>query len=342
MRQALIFSLCSWLLFSVAAPQSWAQPASESANFSQLQTVAEATKYEATARGADVELFLKRLQRLWQGTQLESLGKTVEGRDIWGLIVPPKVAGPNTITVLMLGGIHSGECDGKEALLALARDYASGKQAKLPEHVRMIFVPNFNADGNERVGKLHRPGQDGPAAGMGIRENAQGLDLNRDFVKLETPEVQTLVRALDRFNVDIMIDTHTTNGSLHRYDLTYAISNNPAAPRALDNWLREKLLPTLDSEMAKVGIQSFYYGNFEDGHKSWKSFGHEPRYSTELMGLRGKIGILSESYSYATYERRIQATYEFVRAILNQADANSAWLRTTIDVAAASSGQARS
>ena len=274
------------------------------------------------------------MHKLWNGSQLESIGKTVEGRDIWALIVPPVEAGPKSVTVLLLGGIHSGECDGKEALLALARDYATGKQSNVRKNVRLIFVPNFNADGNERVGKLHRPGQDGPAAGMGIRENAQGLDLNRDFVKLETPEVRALVSALDRFNVDVMIDAHTTNGSLHRYDLTYAVSNNPAAPPALDRWLREELLPTIDKTMLAKGINSFYYGNFEDQHKNWKSFGHEPRYSTELMGMRGKIGILAESYSYATYQRRIEATYHFVHAIVEQVNAVSDKLRKEIDWAA--------
>lgn len=302
----------------------------------QLQTVAEATNYQATAKGADVELFLKRVHKLWSGAQLESIGKTVEGRNIWALIVPPVKAGPDTVTVLLLGGIHAGECDGKEALLALARDYATAKQSDVRKNVRLIFVPNFNADGNERVGQLHRPGQDGPAAGMGIRENAQGLDLNRDFVKLETPEVRSLVAALDRFNVDVMIDAHTTNGSLHRYDLTYAVSNNPAAPAGLDHWLRDSLLPTIDKNMAAKGMSTFYYGNFEDGHKTWKSFGHEPRYSTELMGMRGKIGILAESYSYASYQRRIEATYAFVHTIIDQVNSQSGWLRSEIDKAAAS------
>ncbi len=310
----------------------------KSADKNQLQTVAEATGYQATARGADVELFLKRVQKLWTGSNLESIGKTNENRDIWALVVPPKEAGPNTITILLLGGIHSGECDGKEALLALARDYAIAKTLEIHKHVRLIFVPNFNADGNERVGVLHRPSQDGPAAGAGIRENAQGLDLNRDFVKLETPEVRALIAALDRFNVDIMIDCHTTNGSLHRYDLTYAVSNNPATPAVLDNWLRESLLPAVDGAMATKGMRSFYYGNFENEHKVWKSFGHEPRYSTDIMGLRGKIGILAESYSYASYQRRIEATYAFVNAVIERANAQSKWLREQIDQAAQSGG----
>ncbi len=332
MRSCTSLAICSLLMAAGALAPLRAQQ--DSSTLSALRTVAESTNYRATAKGSEVELFLKRVHKLWSGSELQSLGKTVEGRDIWALVVPATVPESATVTVLLLGGIHAGECDGKEALLALARDYATDKTANARKNVRLIFVPNFNADGNERVGRLHRPGQDGPADGMGIRENAQGLDLNRDFVKLETPEVRALVSAIDRFKVDVMIDAHTTNGSLHRYDMTYAVSNNPATPPALDRWLRDKLLPTIDQSMAAKGMPTFYYGNFEDEHKSWKSFGHEPRYSTELMGMRGKIGILAESYSYATYQRRIEATYAFVDKIIEQVSAHGDWLRAEIDKAA--------
>lgn len=308
----------------------------------ELKTVAESSEYLATANGSDTELFLKRLHRLWPNTHLETLGHTVEGRAIWGLVVPPTALASKPLTVLLLGGIHSGECDGKEALLALARDYAGGQHPSAHDSLRLIFVPNFNADGNERIGKQHRPGQAGPEAGMGIRENAQGLDLNRDFVKLESPEVQTLVAALHKYDVDVLIDTHTTNGSLHRYDLTYAVANNPAAPRAVDSWLRTQMLPSVSERLERAGLATFYYGNFEEQHTAWKSFGHEPRYSTELMGMRGKVGILAESYSYASYERRIAATYAFVNEVLEQLHEHSAEVRELLEAAANDTGPDKS
>ena len=135
-----------------------------------------------------------------------------------------------------------------------------------------------------------------------------GLDLNRDFIKLDSPEVRSLVRMLDAWDVDVLIDTHTTNGSLHQYDLTYDVPHNPAANQASVRWMRKEMLPNVTKEMAAIGIPTFFYGNFSDDHKRWESFGHEPRYSTEYMGLRGKMGILVESYSYASYQRRIDAT----------------------------------
>ena len=294
------------------------QPAtSDAAVEVDLPTVAEASKFQATANGTEVEALLRRLASVWKDSELTTIGRTVEGRPLWALVVEPKVKSETKpLTVLVLGGIHSGECDGKEAMLALARDMACGRQEKWWQSLRLIFVPNFNADGNERRGALHRPGQAGPDAGMGLRENAQGLDLNRDFIKLETPEVSSLVAAFNRFDVDIFVDMHTTNGSLHRYDMTYDIPHNPSAPQAIDRWLRGKMMPTLSERMEELGFGSYYYGNFDAEHRRWETYGHEPRYSIEYMGLRGRIGILVESYSYASYQRRIDASYAFVRELL--------------------------
>ncbi len=297
-----------------------------------LPTVAEASDFKATATGAEVEAFLRRLSSVWKGSELTSIGRTVEGRPLWALVVEPQVkSDAKPLTVLMIGGIHSGECDGKEAMLALARDMARGKLDKSLQSLRLIFVPNFNADGNERRGKLHRPGQAGPDEGMGLRENAQGLDLNRDFIKLETPEVTSLVAAFNRFDVDVFIDMHTTNGSLHRYEMTYDIPHNPSASQTIDRWLRGKLIPTLTERMEREGFHSFYYGNFDAEHRKWETYGHEPRYSTEYMGLRGRIAVLVESYSYASYQRRVEASYAFVRELLLNLTEQSTEVRNMLD-----------
>jgi dipeptidyl-peptidase 4 len=299
-----------------------------------LPTVAEASKYTATANGVEVEAFLRRLTSVWKGSELTTIGRTVEGRPLWALVVEPQVKSESKpLTVLIIGGIHAGECDGKEAMLALARDLAGGKHEKWWQGLRLIFVPNFNADGNERRGLLHRPGQAGPEAGMGLRENAQGLDLNRDFIKLETPEVSSLVAAFNRFDVDVFVDMHTTNGSLHRYPLTYDIPHNPSASQTIDRWLRGNLIPTLTERMEQAGFDSFYYGNFDAEHRRWETYGHEARYSTEYMGLRGRIGILVESYSYASYQRRVEASYSFVRELLFSLTEQAVEVRNLIDQA---------
>lgn len=299
-----------------------------------IQTVAEKSNYLGTAREAEVLDFLNMLDASSDFASQVSIGKTTEGRPIQALIVAkeekpilPLPASDERLVIVLLGGIHSGECDSKEAVMALARDLLSESQPKYLDKAVLIFIPNFNADGNERVGVLHRPGQEGPALGMGTRENAVGLDLNRDFVKLDTSEVRSLVRAIDSWDVDVLMDAHTTNGSLHQYDLTYDVPHNPAANQQIVKWLRNVMIPDITMDLANQGLPTFYYGNFSRDHKRWESFGHEPRYSTEYMGLRGKIGILVESYSYASYQRRIDASYMFIQACLDKLTEKPGYLK---------------
>jgi dipeptidyl-peptidase 4 len=303
-----------------------------------LLTVAESSNYLATASEQEVLDFLKGLDDASPFASQLRIGSTIEARPIQALLVAkepnvqlPLAPSDERLVIVLLGGIHSGESDGKEALLALTRDILSDATPRYLDKAVLVFIPNFNADGNERVGTLHRPGQEGPVRGMGTRENAIGLDLNRDFIKLDSPEVRALVRMLDTWDADVLIDTHTTNGSLHQYDLTYDIPHNPAANQNLVQWMRKEMLPKITSDLATQGFPTFYYGNFSNDQKRWESFGHEPRYSTEYMGLRGKIGILVESYSYASYQRRIDASYLFVDACLKQLTDNAKRLKTQLD-----------
>ena len=304
-----------------------------------LQTIAESSNYLATANEKNVLEFLQKLDDASAFASQFQIGSTTEGRPIQALIMAkepilklPLPPSDERLVIVILGGIHSGECDGKEALLALARDLLADESPKYLDRAIIVFIPNFNADGNERIGTLHRPGQEGPDLGMGTRENAIGLDLNRDFIKLDSPEVRALVRTLDSWDADVLIDTHTTNGSLHQYDLTYDVPHNPAASQPLVQWMRKEMLPQITMDMATQGFPIFYYGNFSGDQKRWESFGHEPRYSTEYMGLRGKIGILVESYSYASYQRRIDASYLFVDACLKQLTTHSKQLQPLLNV----------
>src|SRR5439155_25756247 len=162
-----------------------------------------------------------------------------------------------------------------------------------------------------------RPDQVGPEQGMGCRENAQGLDLNRDFTKLECPETRALVRLIDSWNPDVLIDTHTTDGSWHRYALTYATTQHPAAPDATRRFVAETMLPEIRRRLDDRELATFWYGNFDRDHTRWSGYGTEPRYGVEYMGVRGRIGILSESYAHMPYRRRIDATRSFVLECLS-------------------------
>src|SRR5262245_3348200 len=158
----------------------------------QPATAAERAEFRQTARHAEVLDFIDQLAKRAPHVRRVDVGTTVEGRPLAAAIVAqPSIGSPadaakrGKLVVLIIANIHSGECDGKEAMLALTRELAFDSSHPLLKQLVLIVVPNFNADGNERVAANNRPGQIGPDV-MGRRENAQGLDLNRDFVKLET------------------------------------------------------------------------------------------------------------------------------------------------------------
>ena len=212
--------------------------------------------------------------------------------------------------MLLLANIHAGEVEGKEAALILARRLAGGDLRRLLDRVTVLVAPIYNADGNERVSMDNRPAQFGPVGGVGTRETARGLDLNRDFVKLEASESQGLTSLLSTWDPHVVIDLHTTNGSYHGYHLTYASTLAVNADPRLVQTTRS-LLATAREVLADRGWRSYSYGNFvaegaldreltrpEAGAPAWRTFDARPRFVTNGIGLRNRIAILSEAYSY--------------------------------------------
>ncbi|HMP18432.1 MAG TPA: M14 family metallopeptidase, partial [Gemmatales bacterium] len=298
-----------------------------------LLTVAEKSQFQATSKHAEVVELCEQLAKASPRIQLlPEAGTSGEGKPQPLLILadPPLVTPEEArrsgkVMVFAFANIHAGEVDGKEAVLMLARELGLASDAKLFQEVIVLIYPNLNPDGNDRFALNNRPGQAGPAQGMGIRANAQGLDLNRDFVKLDSPEIRCLVKLLDAWNPHIIIDCHTTNGSYHRHVITYDCNKHPSSDEALLKYCSEKLMPALSERLEKKGgWKSFYYGNFNRDRTVWETYGHEPRYSTQYCALRQRIGILSESYSYASYKDRILASKDFVHSIIEYAAAHRA------------------
>ena len=159
---------------------------------------------------------------------------------------------------------------------------------------------------------------------MGQRANARGLDLNRDFIKLEAPETRALVRFFNTWKPHLFIDTHTTNGSHHRYTITYEGPKNPAGDPTIIAFARGRSSsPRSRPAFEKAtGLQAYYYGNFNRDHTKWTTYPAEGRYGTTYFGLRNRLSVLSEAYSYAPFKDRVLATRDFVRECLTQAAAH--------------------
>ncbi len=303
----------------------------------ELKTIAERSEFQATSTSAQVDQLLDRLADRGSHLKRTNIGTTVEGRPIGGIIVSnPAVTRAaeahqdDRVVVMIIGNIHSGECAGKEAMLMMLRELALADNQAWLDRLVLVVIPNYNADANDRMGKNHRPGQIGPAEGMGLRANAQGLDLNRDFIKLESPEARSLVKAINDWDPHVFIDLHTTNGSRHRYALTYDVPHNPASPAAVRNFMRDKMMPAVTKSLNAKNVNTFYYGNFNRAHTRWTTYSQQPRFSTEYLGLRGRLGILSEAYSYISYRERIEASKAFAEACLDYSAENAAPIKQLV------------
>jgi len=293
-----------------------------------INTVAETSNYLSTSRYEDVMKFIAAIQQLDPDIRLETFARTNEGRALPLVIAgPPGVVDPASAratglpVVFVMANIHAGEVEGKEAAQMFLRDLATTHR-KLREDLVFLIAPIYNADGNERMSPDHRPTQMGPLNGYGTRENAQGLDLNRDAMKLDSPEARGLVEnVFARWDPLVFVDLHTTNGSYHGYQLTYAPSLNPNVDEDITDFARGTLFPEIRERMRKKhGKETYYYGNFVDQltpEKGWYTFDWRPRFGTNYGSLRNRFTILSEAYSYIDFKSRIEVTHEFVHEIAN-------------------------
>lgn len=297
---------------------------------SQPLTRPEKTQYTETSRYEDVIAYLNTWVKKSPMLKQTSFGYTLEGRSlpliVWGKVrdaSPEAVKASGKLRFFVMANIHAGEVEGKEAMQLLIRDLAQGKHKAWADSVVLLIAPIYNADGNERVRLTNRPLQLGPIGGMGQRPNAQDLDLNRDHMKLESPEAHSLIRLLAAYDPHVWMDLHTTDGSVHAYHLTYAPPLNPNTSPEIASFLRTKLLPSVTERIKqKHGWAFYHYGNLpetgpgytngEQPERGWYSFDHRPRFSNNYASLRNNFGILSEAYSYATFQERILATQYFV------------------------------
>ena len=308
-----------------------------------LKTRAELSKYEETSRYDDVIRFFNELERRSPLVRVETFGHSKEGRALpLVILADPPVSEPRDAAasgkpvVFVMANIHAGEVEGKEAMQSLARRVALGDLRPLLDKLVLLIAPIYNADGNERIDVKNRTDQCGPIGGVGVRENASGLDLNRDYMKMEAPETRALVALFNRWDPLLTVDLHTTDGSYHAYHLTYSPPLNPMADPRLIDYERAKMLPAITAAMAdKHHYRTYYYGNFatkdalgreldrfaepKPGEtpptKVWRTFDHHPRFGNNYVGLRNRLAILSEAYSHLDFRGRVEVTEAFVEEI---------------------------
>lgn len=313
------------------------QPASPS-------IVSELSGYTRTSRYEDVIRFLEAIARAHPGVHLTTFGTTTEQRALPLAVIGAAAATPEAVRatgklrVYIQGNIHGGEVEGKESAQKLVRELAAGRHEDWLRRMVLLVAPIYNADGNERIALNTRGPQYGPMEGQGQRPNAQGLDLNRDHMKLDSPEARAFAKLLHDYDPHVTIDLHTTNGTHHGYHLTYAPPLHPATDEGIAAFLRREWLPAVTRAVQdKYNWAFYFYGNLPEdegrpapaaGLRHWETFDHRPRFNNNYVGLRNRAALLSEAYAYLTFEDRILATDRFLDETLTFAAAHADRIKT--------------
>ena len=300
-------------------------------------TPAEAAKFRTTPSYADTLAYLKRLEQAAPGViHLQTFGTTPEGRPMTVVIAsgdgtfdPVAARKAGKPVILVQAGIHPGEIEGKDAGLILLRDIAiTHKYPHLLDHLVLVYIPVFSVDGHENSTPYNRINQNGPAS-MGFRGQSQYLNLNRDYIKADTPEMLAWLKLWQTWLPDFLIDVHTTDGADYQYDLTWYTEDPHKLDPAISAWQHDAIVNHAMPAYEKRGHLASIYLEFKDDRdprKGIENFGSGPRFSTGYAALQNRPALLIETHMLKTYENRVQATIDLVELMLEQINQHPAAL----------------
>jgi hypothetical protein len=288
-------------------------------------TPSEKSDFVSTPDYNETMSWFKKLTAASPLLTMVSIGKSVEGRDIVMIIASSEknstaasLKKSNKPLFLAQAGIHSGEIDGKDAGMMLLRDIAFGTNKKLLDKVNFLFIPILSVDAHERSSAYNRPNQRGPQ-NQGWRTNAQNLNLNRDYAKLDTKEVRAVVQVINDYNPALYMDIHVTDGADYQYDITFGgigLQNNSPG---ISKWLETIYKPATDTELTANGhipgplLMALNDRDFSQGNV-WALGG--PRYSDSYGNLRHMATLLIENHSLKPYKQRVLGTYVLLEGTL--------------------------
>jgi hypothetical protein len=294
-----------------------------------LTTIAEQSGFLKTGRYEEVIRLCHDFQKTYpKQVMCRQFGTTPEGRPMLALIAsatgaftPLQAQKQNLPVLLVQGGIHAGEIDGKDAGFLVLKELMEHKVAiDALNHEVLIFVPVFNIDGHERFGRWNRPNQVGPEE-MGWRTTAQNLNLNRDYVKADAPEMQAMLRLVNEWDPLAYIDLHVTDGAKFQHDISIQVEpvhsgdlNLQKAGTALQDSVISDL--TAQGSMPHTFYMSFALD--DDPSSGFVDAVPAPRFSNGYFQLRNRFGMLVETHSWKDYPTRVRITHNTVVSVINQ------------------------
>jgi hypothetical protein len=317
-------ALCAAL--AVSLPVAAAAPAAAG---SALRTLSERSGFQATGRYDEVIALCAAFEKAYPAAvRCIEFGTTPEGRPMKALVVTrsgaftPEQARQKKLPVMLIqGGIHAGEIDGKDAGFLALREVLENRAAPaaLDKQV-LLFVPVFNVDGHERFGSWNRPNQRGPQQ-MGWRTTAQNFNLNRDYVKADAPEMQAMLRLINRWDPLAEVDLHVTDGAKFEHDISIQVEPLHAGDAQMQQAGKLWQQAVLGDLTASGSLPLGFYASFvvdDDPASGFADGVAPPRFSHGYFQLRNRFAMLVETHSWKDYPTRVRITRNTIVSLLSQ------------------------
>lgn len=328
---SIILVMAMGVFLAACSTQKKEDSADKTVKLEELKTPAEESEWERTTSSKEVLEYCKTVADNSGGRIIldDTTFKTEAGTPIPYMIISDKAPkGPDEVdedkgVVYVNCNIHSGEVEGKEAMMIFAREVAQGKHDDLLKDLVVVIVPNSNPDGNDDLGKNRIETQFTPKM-VGTRTEGNGLNVNRDMTKLETACGRTIVQLMNDWNPILFIDAHATDGSYMRHAVTYNWGLNVGTDPELLEYNRDvfcsralrkgSYLESKDKVAVPYGNWGYYYSGIVD--EGWRTFEDYARYTTNYAGLRNRLALLLEVYSYDKFPVRVETQYECIYGAL--------------------------
>jgi hypothetical protein len=333
-----VFCLCN-LQRVWAAPKTMPDRSSKA-----WPTPAEESKFTRTPRYEQTVRWLERLDGASNQVHMFDFGRSSQGRALKALVLSsegvktPEAAHATGKPVLLIqAAIHPGENEGKDTLMALARDITVGGESTYLEHVVLVLIPIFNVDGHERFSPYNRINQNGPEA-MGWRTTAQNLNLNRDFVKADSPEMQAWLRLWQQWHPDLLVDMHNTNGADYQYEMTWAFETQENIAPELATWQKKVFDQQVKPALLKQGWKIGFYVSLKesDNPKAGLTEGaSSARFSVGYAAASGRPGLLLETHMLKDFRTRTRVNEALLREMLVAIGRDPGALKRAVSKAAA-------
>ncbi len=298
----------------------------------QLTTRYEQSGFTETATYDEAMAFYRSLDEMYKEVSIMEHGPTDIGLPLHVVLIntgpertPEALQESGKAIWLINNAIHPGEPDGVSASQMFARDLMKNKNyySDVLDKVAIAIIPFYNIGGVLNRNSTTRVNQNGPSE-YGFRGNARHYDLNRDFIKSDTRNSRSFQEIFQRYDPDLFLDTHVSNGSDYQHIMTLDYSQKDKMGGQLGQFVDEVFLPYSYQGMKERGFDAIPYVNAwgQTPDKGWPQFMDWPRYSTGYTALFHTMGYMSETHMLKTYKQRVQSTYALMETMLEFLDEN--------------------